>query len=329
MNRERLRQLAAEVSVVIPCYNDEDTIGPAVQSVLDQTLAVGEIIVVDDGSRDDSARVVAEQFPQVELVRQENAGAAAARNTGISRSGGVYVALLDSDDRWVPDKIEVQLPVFEAEPEVGIVTAPALWDARVGDAAATAGQHGDAYTVRRMEDIFAHPRICTSAVVLRREVIEGVGLLRTELAHAEDLEYYLRIIASGWKLAEVRAPLAVCRTEKFMEDPTRRARLFEKLAERRPEVITRWSPDSNPDSPLSPRQFARAHALACLRSANFMTAAGRWDGARPYFRRAAGEQQAPLPLRLAARLGVMSPRLVGTLFSVYRRVSGRRRLAEK
>lgn len=97
-----------KVSVIIPCYNRSTTIGKAVVSALAQTIPPSEVIVVDDGSRDDSA-LAAERFgPPVRVIRQSNAGAAAARNRGLAEATGDWVAFLDSDDEWAPTKLERQ-----------------------------------------------------------------------------------------------------------------------------------------------------------------------------------------------------------------------------
>ena len=89
------------VSVVIPCFNNERYVGAAIESVLSQTFPPAEAIVIDDGSTDSSAAVVG-RFPSVTLLCQENAGAGAARNAGIARAVGEFIALLDADDLWAP-----------------------------------------------------------------------------------------------------------------------------------------------------------------------------------------------------------------------------------
>src|SRR3954469_10276808 len=98
-----------EVSVVIPAYNAAQTVGTAVDSVLAQTFADLELIVVDDGSRDDTAAVVrARDAPRGKLVRSSNQGVAAARNRGLALASGAFVAFLDADDAWQPTKLERQ-----------------------------------------------------------------------------------------------------------------------------------------------------------------------------------------------------------------------------
>lgn len=114
------------VSVIIPTYNRVHLIGGAIQSVLDQSYKDFEIIVVDDGSTDNTEEVIKEfqeQDKRIVYIRHEkNKGAAAARNTGIKAARGKYIGFQDSDDEWFPEKLEKQIKIFEnASPEVGVV----------------------------------------------------------------------------------------------------------------------------------------------------------------------------------------------------------------
>jgi len=110
------------VSIVIPTYNRSRDCRQAVLSVLSQTYSDVEVLVVDDGSTDDTAEVLAQiGDARVRCIRQENAGVSAARNTGFAHARGEYVALLDSDDTWVEWKLEVQLKVLARYPGAGMV----------------------------------------------------------------------------------------------------------------------------------------------------------------------------------------------------------------
>jgi glycosyltransferase involved in cell wall biosynthesis len=110
------------VSVIVPVRDMEQYLGEALRSVLAQTYRPLELIVIDDGSRDGSARV-ARSFPEVNLLEQENRGVAAARNRGIEQSRGELVAFLDADDVWEPEKIALQVAWLRERPEIGYVTA--------------------------------------------------------------------------------------------------------------------------------------------------------------------------------------------------------------
>lgn len=109
------------VSVIIPTYNRALICRTAVESVLSQTHGNVEIVVVDDGSKDNTREVISGLDDRVKYIYQANAGVSAARNTGLGAATGDYIAFLDSDDSWLPWKLEVQLNVFRAFPEAGMV----------------------------------------------------------------------------------------------------------------------------------------------------------------------------------------------------------------
>jgi hypothetical protein len=104
---------ARQVSVVIPAYNRADCVGAAIDSALAQTLPPLEVIVVDDGSTDRTAEVLSRYGPRIRVIRQENRGLSAARNAGIGQARGRWIALLDSDDEWLADKLERQMDAVE------------------------------------------------------------------------------------------------------------------------------------------------------------------------------------------------------------------------
>ena len=116
------------VSVVVPAYNYARYLPKAIDSALGQTHPPLEVIVVDDGSTDDTPRVLAAYADRIRVIRQANQGAGAARNAGIAAARGEYVAFLDSDDLWHPRKLELQLARFASDPEttafISEVSAP-------------------------------------------------------------------------------------------------------------------------------------------------------------------------------------------------------------
>src|SRR5215469_3696643 len=111
------------VTVIVPTYNMAHYLPQSVQSALGQSYANLEVQIVDDGSTDETAAVVRrwERDPRVRVHRQVNSGLSAARNSGISLARGEFVALLDADDVWMPDKLARQMPLFRGQPEVGVV----------------------------------------------------------------------------------------------------------------------------------------------------------------------------------------------------------------
>ena len=117
-----------KVSVVIPTYNRQRLVQDTIDSVLRQTFGDLELIVIDDGSTDDTRRVLQDRYgTRIRYVYQENQGESAARNHGIALAGGEYVAFVDSDDLWHPQKLERQVEVFEADPGIGLGSTQAYW----------------------------------------------------------------------------------------------------------------------------------------------------------------------------------------------------------
>src|SRR6187549_3720033 len=106
------------VSIIVPVYNGERYLRAALESIFAQTYRPLEVIVVDDGSVDDSG-VIAQSFPEVRYIRQENQGVAAARNHGIETARGEFYAFLDQDDLWTPEKLTVQISYLLNDPDLG------------------------------------------------------------------------------------------------------------------------------------------------------------------------------------------------------------------
>lgn len=192
------------VSVIIPAYNTELYIGPALESVLSQTYQNIEVLVVDDGSQDRTAEIVesfVQQDSRVQLFRQKNAGVAAARNLAIAHAQGEYIAPIDADDIWYPQKLEKQVQcMLRSGPEVGLVYT---WSVHIDEAGAIIGQ----YNLKRAykPEGFIYPILVysnfldnASNPLIRRTCIDKVGGfnpgLRAQNAQGcEDWELYLRI----------------------------------------------------------------------------------------------------------------------------------------
>jgi glycosyltransferase involved in cell wall biosynthesis len=177
--------------VVIPVFNGAGCVGEAVASALAQDHRPLQVIVVDDGSTDGTAAVVeALAAPEVELVRQPNRGHGAAKNTGVARAGGGYVAFLDADDVWLPGKLTAQLALLEAHPEVGF-TVCGMRTVVTEDAAA-------ALSPRQLERITAPaPGWLPSALVARRSVFDVVGGFDESLRYGNDTDWFARARAAG------------------------------------------------------------------------------------------------------------------------------------
>lgn len=198
-----------EVSAIIPTYNRRDLVLRAIDSVLAQTRAVAQIIVVDDGSTDGTREALAQRYgDRIQYVWQANAGVSAARNHGLSLARGRYLALLDSDDEWLPEKTQRQVEWLDARPEFGMVLCDVL---RVN----ADGSPIDRFRRREQlpEDgqvlrwVLRNPALAPVSAMLRRTVYEQVGGFDASLRTAEDLDFHLRI-AQRFPIGVVDEPLA-------------------------------------------------------------------------------------------------------------------------
>jgi hypothetical protein len=191
---------------VIPTYNCAQWIGQALDSVLAQTLPPAEVIVVDDGSKDDTSKVMERYVARgVQYIHQPNSGVAAARNRGIAQSSGELIAFLDADDTWHPRKLEVQVPVLVSRPELGLL-ASALFDAT--DAPPRVGGDEAAVTIIPWRDLLVKNYFATSSILARRQVIEaaGEGPFDTALQGPEDHDLWIRM-AEVAKVGKLELPV--------------------------------------------------------------------------------------------------------------------------
>jgi glycosyltransferase involved in cell wall biosynthesis len=180
------------VSVVIPCYNQAHFLGEAIESALAQTYPHLEIVVVDDGSTDNIAAVVA-GYPGVRCLRQENQGLSAARNTGLRHSIGECLVFLDADDRLLPRAIEVGLACLRDHSECAFVYGRSRFMAFDGSSF-----HGPPPQPRVEEDYYLAllkgcPIFATGSVMYRREIFELVGGFDPSLSPSADYDLYYRI----------------------------------------------------------------------------------------------------------------------------------------
>lgn len=181
------------VSVVIPSFNRANVVSRAIRSVLSQTYQNIEIIVVDDGSEDETACALS-KFPEITVVTQDNRGVSAARNAGIATSNGELVAFLDSDDEWLPDKIQKQVTLYSSEQPFFICHTNEIW-MRNGKPVAQKDIHvkqGGYFFERAVERCLISP----SAVIISRALLDEVGWFDEQLQAAEDYDLWLRITAS-------------------------------------------------------------------------------------------------------------------------------------
>ncbi len=200
------------VSVIIPSYNCARFVTDAVDSVLAQTSPPDEIIVVDDGSTDDTAQCLAPYMDRIRYVHQQNGGISSARNRGIQQAQGTLIAFIDADDRWLPDKLEKQLAYLAAHPEVDLVHTDILyWDDLTGRVTHVP-QDRARFVGRCYREFFWHCRVLTSSVLVTRRALEDAGPFDPTIpgGYAEDLDFFLRI-ARKYSFGFVAEPLVLYR----------------------------------------------------------------------------------------------------------------------
>ena len=224
---------APRVSVVIPAYNSSAIIKEAIESVLAQSYKDIEVIVVDDGSTDDTESTVRSFGDRVLYLKQENQGAGAARNSGIQKSRGEYVAFLDSDDLWSPEKLAEQIPLLERDPELGLVYSDWFVVSENQVASDSYLKTLPAASGYVFDKLVRFGFILTSGVVLRRTCLNEVGYFDNSLSIAQDYDLWLRI-AYRWKIALVDKPLVTKRnrngslSSNLQRTAVERIALFEK-----------------------------------------------------------------------------------------------------
>ncbi|RBP07335.1 glycosyl transferase family 2 [Roseiarcus fermentans] len=238
------------ISVIIPIHNMETTIVRAIASVYGQSMAVSQIIVVDDGSTDQSAKAVLDYGSQIVLLTQPPLGVSAARNAGISQATGDYVAFLDADDEWHTDFIATICDLIRQDPDASIFATNYQYiepDGSARDASVeTALASGDiptgvAYLRCLVEGIYP---FYTSSICVRRSAFASVGLFDTKLTFCEDIDIWVRLAQRGRLLY---SPLvrAVCHRDARDRSNDQRARQVQSIhyLEKMAHIESSWVGD--------------------------------------------------------------------------------------
>ncbi|MGB0133860.1 glycosyltransferase family 2 protein [Dokdonella sp.] len=275
-----------DVSAIIPTYNRRELVIRAIHSALAQTREVDEIIVIDDGSTDGTGEALKAAFgDRIISVRQANAGVSAARNRGMAMARGRYIALLDSDDEWMPEKTAKQVDWLEAHPAFGMV----LCDVERVD---IEGRPIDRFRRRDVirEDgwvlpmVLQDPALAPVSAMFRREVYADIGGFDETLATAEDLDFHLRI-ASRWQIGVVEEALA--RAIRGHDGLSSLSRTYDDYT----RVIERCVAESG--DRVSEQDKSRALAAGYLRNARGAIFDNRFRAAWAWTRKARGTSADP------------------------------------
>jgi glycosyltransferase involved in cell wall biosynthesis len=227
------------VSVIIPAYNVDNYIPQAIESVLAQSYADFELIVVDDGSTDDTAEKCASFGDAIKYHYQKNAGVSCARNKGVGLAKSEWIAFLDADDYWYPDKLEKQMSVIEGYHELDLVTANYYYllnDDHVTSDAFSRNSLISDYLIRqpdaanimftrdKLKDFLAQPFGHPSTTIFRKTLYEQVGGYSSRFSVAEDVHFLVRYLAASRSFGAVLKPLAVYRIRQASATRSNNAR---------------------------------------------------------------------------------------------------------
>jgi glycosyltransferase involved in cell wall biosynthesis len=288
------------VSVVIPTYNSARYLADAISSALAQTMCDLEIIVVDDGSTDDTPSLMSQYSEPVRYMRQENRGVALARNRGMKESVGQYIAFLDADDTWLPNKLELQLAALKDKPECKACYSAFLV---VDSSLSPLGVRRSKRVGSALEDLLLRGNVIGSltTVLCERKLFEEVGGFDPELSQCADWDMWIRL-ARLTEFLYIDEPLATYRQHEA--NMSRNAPLLERDSLRALEKG--FSMPGLPAALLAKRRRAFAR--------NYMVLAGTYFHSRHYrdFIRCAtravamdlrqAEHLLGFPFRVAARL---------------------------
>jgi glycosyltransferase involved in cell wall biosynthesis len=193
------------ISIIIPAYNAENFLAETIDSVLNQTYANWELIVVNDGSTDNTLKIIkqyCEKDARIKIIDKKNEGVSIARNKGFKNTSGAYLAFLDADDKWHEDNLSEKLKVLQIKTEIGLVHADMQFMSENSDIQKEyfSGKEGNILKSLLLWDGTNIPS--PSSILVRRETIQNVGLFDTELSTAADQEFFFRI-ASRYEVAHI------------------------------------------------------------------------------------------------------------------------------
>ena len=181
------------ISVIVPTYNRAHQLPRTLDSILCQSYSPKEIIVVDDGSTDETSDLMTSEYSEIVFIQQQNTGVSSARNVGIKRASGDWIAFLDSDDEWLPEKLEIQMKALYENPEIKIFHTNEIWI-----------RNGKRVNPKKKHEKFGGwifqkclPLCCISpsSVIIHKSIFKEIGLFDYSLPVCEDYDLWLRITA--------------------------------------------------------------------------------------------------------------------------------------
>lgn len=222
------------VSVIIPVYNGAGCIGKAIESLKNQNFRDFEVIIIDDGSTDDTCSKVNElcrDFEHITIVKKSNEGVSSARNEGINRATGKFIAFLDADDVWVPGKLEQQVNILNNNPQTGLIFSSHIQNT-TGNIAGKYNRDKSGSFLKTL--IHQGNFITTSSVMLRKEILEKHSIrFNTSLSYGEDWLFWI-ILSQYCDFLYLSKPLVVYSVSPFRKyDYDRFIRIYRAVLEER------------------------------------------------------------------------------------------------
>jgi glycosyltransferase involved in cell wall biosynthesis len=304
------------VSVIIPTYNHAACVTEAIESALEQTYPPTEILVIDDGSTDETRSVLEPYASRIRYLSQDNRGAGAARNLGIRHATGELLAFLDADDRWMPDKLAVQVARLAARPAAALVHADVLlWDPPRGIHEPPRRPRRHVFDGRCYTTLFWGSGLCVSSVVVRRASLEPVGLFDETIpgASAQDYDLWWRL-AQRFEFTYIDRPLAFYRIR-----PAHETRTAQRLQDELYVVYKRLRADPGLRALVGRRAVRRRLFRLWCDLGYLRLDAGELPEARRAFARAIAQRPALLRLWLLWCALLLPPRTVSRLRHAKRR----------
>lgn len=251
-----LKDNDVQVAVVIPCFNAQKTIKSTLESVLNQTFASFIIYAVNDGSTDNTLAVLnkfQQEYPdKIVVITQANQGQAKARNTGIQKSDQQYIAFLDSDDIWHPEKLERQLDVLNSDMDIGMCYTSALKIDENGNEIGRIGVN-PLYRGKCFKNLIVCNNIVASSVIIRRSSLNQVGFFDTGLGACENWDLWLRI-SGKFSIEFLDIPLTYYRIHR--DNMTQNS---DKMYSNRYKVLEKYFFTPEPDDEIYPLKSEAMH----------------------------------------------------------------------
>ncbi|MEO1428652.1 MAG: glycosyltransferase family A protein [Cyanobacteria bacterium J06633_8] len=206
--------MSAAFTVVMPAYNAAAYLPQTIESVLNQSFTDFELIIIDDGSTDNTPEIAyyyKEKDPRIKLLLQANQGVSATRNKGINDSNSKYIAFIDADDRWLPEHLKLHFKHLEQNNSLGVSYGKVEFLHPDGNRTGKIGR-GRLTKLQPQHFVYENPTMTVSNIVVRNQVFEDIGCFDCDMNYSEDMDLLFRVACSQWKIEGLDRVLIEYRT---------------------------------------------------------------------------------------------------------------------